>query len=127
MEEKLDKLLQLKTLHLFHPAKEDIKRPEVMAAVIYAASKMALATEYENAEVVCENELLDLFGQSENVDLKEMIPLSDPFVRQYTGLSIDVMDYGSVSQLFEMEPAYQSYYYDVFQRAERRKQDTPHI
>lgn len=80
---------------MFIKKEVDINNPAVLASLISAVSGMASASDFAIDSEETRDELLDLYGQNENEELKSMSYLNSNFVKLNIGYSVQFEDYDS--------------------------------
>ena len=80
----------------------DLNDPKVVAAIITAASSMALATDKYSKEVTAES-LLEAFKALDNEEITNLIGMGPQYVKQSIGYSIDFNDYGAACAAYESD------------------------
>lgn len=80
----------------------DLKKPEVVASIITAASRMAVATDKYSPDVTCES-LIEAFNASDNNEVISLIGMGPQYVKSNIGYSIDFNDYGAACAAYEAD------------------------
>lgn len=71
----------------------DLNSPSVIASLVSAASGMTLAADTTMDSEITRNEILELYGQSENESLRNMSYLNSNYVKANIGYSVQFEDY----------------------------------
>lgn len=105
--------------------KEDIQNiyePNVLAAMITSASMMAIVSEGNASKEMTTEELLDLYGKTEDKNVTDLIGMPPNFVKMNTGYSVDFQNYSEASVAYQSEKeTYDRIYEKIYSRNEMRK------
>ena len=122
----MDDLLKKYLEKTFILNKAPTSEPQVLAAMITAAAKMAKCSNYTSEEVVVD-EILDLYQKTEDMEVASLIGMSPQNVEQFIGYPVNFKDYKSVIIAYENdEEYYDKIYYGILKRSEDRSQK-PHL
>lgn len=72
----------------------NMNNPAVIASLVSAASGMTLAADTTMDSEITRNEILELYGQSQNEGLRNMSYLNSNYVKANIGYSVQFEDYG---------------------------------
>ncbi len=102
--------------------KSNLDEPQVLAAMITAASKMAKCTDNVDENMVVD-EILDLYRKAEDVGVTSLIGMAPQYVRNNIGYAVDFNDYNSAIMAYKANvEAYDKIYYGILKRSEERNQ-----
>ena len=104
MDDRVAELMTLKiaALDVFCKKQVDLKRPEVIASIITAASGMAVATDKYSSDVTMES-LLEAFDSLDNETITNLVGMGPQYVKQNIGYSVDFNDYGGALAAYESD------------------------
>lgn len=119
-----ENLLKNSLKEIFVKKEVDMNNPIVLASIISAASGMANASDIispENAR----NELLNLYNQSENDELRNMSYLNSNYVKHNIGYSVEFEDYGKASACYmAQKDVYDKLYGQISELSKTHEQPT---
>ena len=103
----------------------DMSNPAVLASLISAASGMALSSNNIIDSETTRDELLNLYGQSENENLRNLSYLNSNYVKANIGYSVQFEDYDRAAACYNAEKqTYDSLYTQISERAKQHQQTT---
>lgn len=90
--------------------------------MITSASMMAIVSERNASREITTEELLDLYGKTEDKNVTDLIGMSPNFVKMNTGYSVDFQDYSKASAAYQSEKEkYDKIYEEIYIRNDTRK------
>ncbi len=101
------------------------EEPQVLAAMITAASKMAKYNEFNDNvdEDMVIDEILDLYQKVEDENVTTIIGMAPQYVQNNIGYAVDFTDYNSAIKAYKgNKEAYDKIYYGLLNRNEERNQ-----
>ena len=121
----MDNDMRLKSLveNIFIQKDVDMNKPIVLASLISAVSGMSLASDNIIDSETTRDELLNLYGQSENESLRNLSYLNSNYVKANIGYSVEFEDYDRVSACYNSQKQiYDALYNQIAQRSKEHQQ-----
>ena len=105
-------------------SKADVTQPHVLAAMITAASAMSRESEGIATPDMTTEELLDLYGKTDDGQVTSLLGMSSAYIQLNTGYSVQVEDMGAASANYRAQkPVYDMIYGQIAERARVRKEE----
>lgn len=105
-------------------SKADVAQPHVLAAMITAASEMSRESEGIATPEMTTEELLDLYGKTEDGQVTSLLGMSSAYIQLNTGYSVQVEDMGAASANYRAQkPVYDMIYGQIAERARVRQEE----
>lgn len=105
-------------------SKADVAQPHVLAAMITAASAMSRESEGIATPEMTTEELLDLYGKTEDGQVTSLLGMSSAYIQLNTGYSVQVEDMGAASANYRAQkPVYDMIYGQIAERARVRQEE----
>ena len=103
-------------------SKADVTQPHVLAAMITAASAMSRESEGIATPDMTTEELLDLYGKTDDGQVTSLLGMSSAYIQLNTGYSVQVEDMGAASANYRAQkPVYDMIYGQIAERARVQK------
>lgn len=95
----------------------------VHGAIISACSKMAKAIDEEHfiESDIVSSELLEIYGLTQNEEIKKYINLPSIYIKQIIGYSVDLEDYSSARATYERDKVTYDSIYDMINKRNQEK------
>ncbi len=105
-------------------SKADVTQPHVLAAMITAASAMSRESEGIATPDMTTEELLDLYGKTDDGQVTSLLGMSSAYIQLNTGYSVQVEDMGAASANYRAQkPVYDMIYGQIAERARVRQEE----
>ena len=105
-------------------SKADVTQPHVLAAMITAASAMSRESEGIATPDMTTEELLDLYGKTDDGQVTSLLGMSSAYIQLNTGYSVQVEDMGAASANYRAQkPVYVMIYGQIAERARVRQEE----
>lgn len=102
----------------------DMNNPIVLASIISAASGMANVSDIISEEKT-RDELLNLYSQGENTELRNMSYINSNYVKHNIGYSVEFEDYGKASTCYNAQKdVYDKLYGQISELSKTHEQTT---
>ncbi len=102
-----------------------IEQPSVLAAMITAASQMANASDGITTPYTTTEELLDLYGKSEDGKVTSLLGMQSSYIKLNTGYSVEVEDMGAAAATYQAQQAtYDEIYNRIAERAKSHEKES---
>ncbi len=102
----------------------DIAQPSVLAAMITAASAMSRESNGVATPEMTTEELLDLYGKTEDGQVTSLLGMASPYIRLNTGYSVQVEDMGAAAANYRaMQAEYDAIYGQIAERAKSHEKE----
>ena len=105
-------------------SKADVTQPHFLAAMITAASAMSRESEGIATPDMTTEELLDLYGKTDDGQVTSLLGMSSAYIQLNTGYSVQVEDMGAASANYRAQkPVYDMIYGQIAERARVRQEE----
>ena len=105
-------------------SKADVTQPHVLAAMITAASAMSRESEGIATPDMTTEELLDLYGKTDDGQVTSLLGMSSAYIQLNTGYSVQVEAMGAASANYRAQkPVYDMIYGQIAERARVRQEE----
>lgn len=109
---------------IFNVKAANINEPNVLAAIITAASKMAKCTNIVTEDMTVQ-QLLDLYKKSDDIQVASMIGMGPQYVKSNIGYAVDFSDVSAAQLAYQTNKEnYDKLYSTLSQRAMVKAENT---